>query len=52
MQLLPSILFPFYPSNQLTFGLDLLHVCVGHYHGLRGLRLKVTGQGQGPMRLV
>jgi len=38
--------------NQLTFGLDLLHVSVGHYHGSQGLKLKVTGEGQGAVGLT
>ena len=39
---IPSIrpsfrVFPLYLSNRLTFGLDLLHVCGGHYHGSQGI---------------
>jgi len=30
-------LFPLYLSNRLTFGLDLLRMCVGHYHGSQGI---------------
>jgi len=48
-------LFPLYLSNQLTFGLDLFCMCVGYYHGLQGLKLKVSGQCQhavGPISIL
>jgi len=42
----PSICFHFIFWTEWPLAL-IFCMCVGHYHGLQGLKLKVTGQGQG-----
>jgi len=44
-------MFPLYLSNQLTFGLDLLHMS-GSLLTHRGQKLKVAGHGQNAVGLT